>query len=335
MSCPDYRNIVLCATNKRPQRIPLYEHFIDISVIEKIQGKELKNFYDNGDSQDLDYYFENYCGFFKEFGYDAVSYEVCLTDVLPYGGALTNQSKGKIVDFDSFNQYPWESVVERYIEYAAPYFSALRQHLPEGMKGIGGIGNGIFEVAQDLVGYENLCIISIESPKLYQAVFQKVGDLLFELWLWFLNNFQDVYCVCRFGDDLGYKSNTLLPPADIRRHIIPQYRRIVKLVHQHQKPFLLHSCGCIFSVMDDLIDEVKIDAKHSNEDQIAPMEQWVQSYGNKIGNFGGIDTDILVRGEEDFLVDYVKKIYELANIKGGGFAIGSGNSIPYFVDVKK
>ncbi|MDR1030283.1 MAG: hypothetical protein LBL76_05370 [Treponema sp.] len=46
------------------------------------------------------------------------------------------------------------------------------------------------------------------------------------------------------------------------------------------KPFLLHSCGCIFKVMDDLI-AARIDAKHSNEDAIAP-------YGRRIGNFGGL-----------------------------------------------
>ena len=43
--------------------------------------------------------------------------------------------------------------------------------------------------------------------------------------------------------------------------------------------------------MDDLIDEAKIDAKHSNEDQIDPFSVWVQRYGNKIGNLGGIDTE--------------------------------------------
>ena len=29
--------------------------------------------------------------------------------------------------------------------------------MPEGMKAIGGVGYGIFECVQDLVGYEDLC----------------------------------------------------------------------------------------------------------------------------------------------------------------------------------
>ena len=47
--------------------------------------------------------------------------------------------------------------------------------------------------------------------------------------------------------------------------------------------------------MDDLIEKAGIDAKHSNEDQIAHFSKWVELYGERIGNFGGIDTDVLCR----------------------------------------
>ena len=159
--------------------------------------------------------------------------------------------------------------------------------------------------------------------------------MLVSIWQWFLAEYSDLYCVCRFGDDLGYKSNTMLPPTDIVEHILPQYKRVVSLVHEAGKPFLLHSCGCIFSVMESLIEEVGIDAKHSNEDQIAPMREWVERYGDRIGNFGGIDTDHLVRMEKSELVRVVTEVYRLAEAKNGGFAIGSGNSIPEYVDPER
>ena len=81
-----------------------------------------------------------------------------------------------------------------------------------------------------------------------------------------------------------YKSNTLLSADDIRRLIIPEYKKIISLVHSKGRPFLLHSCGCIFGVMDHLID-AGIDAKHSNEDEIAPFPVWVERYGDRIGNW--------------------------------------------------
>ena len=39
--------------------------------------------------------------------------------------------------------------------------------------------------------------------------------------------------------------------------------------------------------MDELIENVGINAKHSNEDQIAPFPVWAEKYGDKI--VAGID----------------------------------------------
>ena len=136
--------------------------------------------------------------------------------------------------------------------------------------------------------------------------------------------------VLRFGDDLGFKSNTLISDGDI---VLISFlsTKDHDEVHRCGKPFLLHSCGNIFNVMDELI-AAGIDAKHSNEDQIAPFPVWVEKYGDKIGNFGGIDTDAvcrLSRAEmKEYITDVVKK-----SVGRGGFAFGSGNSIPSFVPV--
>lgn len=171
-----------------------------------------------------------------------------------------------------------------------------------------------------------------EDPELYEDMFRKIGENNLKIWRRFLREYGDIYCVCRFGDDLGFRSNTLLPTEDIRTLIIPQYRRIVDAVHQAGKPFLLHSCGRIFNVMEDLIRDVGIDAKHSNEDAIAPFPVWVEKYSDRIGNFGGIDTDAVCRLDEPSMREYITDVVE--QCKGhGGFAFGSGNSIPDYVPV--
>jgi len=160
----------------------------------------------------------------------------------------------------------------------------------------------------------------------------KIGDIMVEIWSWFLERHGEHYVVCRFGDDLGYKSGTLTSPSVIREHIIPQYRRVIDLIHKAGKPFLWHSCGCIFEIMDDVI-EIGIDAKHSNEDTIADYEKWIKLYGNRIGLFGGIDVDLLCKSTPE-------EIYQTVINKGTkyrqmakGFALGSGNSIPDYVPV--
>jgi uroporphyrinogen decarboxylase len=144
-----------------------------------------------------------------------------------------------------------------------------------------------------------------------------------------MERYGDIYCVLRFGDDLGFKSNTLLSSDDIRRHIIPQYTKIISAIHKYNKPFLLHSCGCIFEVVPDLI-RAGIDAKHSNEDQIAEFLVWVEKYGDQIGNFGGIDTDAVCRLSLSDIREYITDLLGRCK-KKGGLAFSSGNTIPDYV----
>ena len=44
----------------------------------------------------------------------------------------------------------------------------------------------------------------------------------------------------------------------------------------------LHSCGNLAGIMDELIDEVKIDGKHSFEDAIIPAEEFQRKYGDRV-----------------------------------------------------
>ena len=65
--------------------------------------------------------------------------------------------------------------------------------------------------------------------------------------------------------------------ADDIKAYIPQYKRNIDIVHSWYV-VLLHSCGAIFDVMDDLIDVAGIDAKHSNEDAILPFSAgWINT----------------------------------------------------------
>ena len=330
MFSPDYRNIVNAAENKKSARIPLYEHIISHKIMETIQGKKFASLH-NGDYKDKLEFFSHYCAFFQDSGYDTVSYECCVGPIMPGSGALGGHKEGAIKTRKDFDAYPWDSIPDFYFERYRDFFRALEEVMPQGMKGIGGVGNGVFECVQDIVGFQELCFIKADDEDLYVALFTKVGDILVQIWERFLKEFGELFCVCRFGDDLGYKSNTLLSADDVRKLIIPQYRRVVDLIHAHNRPFLLHSCGNIFNVMDDIISVAGIDAKHSNEDVISPYSRWIDDYGARIGNFGGLDTDLLCDSSSVDLFSYTAEVYRLCEAKGRGVAIGSGNSIPDYV----
>lgn len=329
---PDYTNILNAARNIQPQRMPLYEHNINIEFIEKILNKKIADLYE-GDHEDKRQFFKDYVQFFKAMGYDTVSFEVCIGEAMPGSGALGNHKPGVIKTWQDFERYPWESIPHLFWKKSSEAFEILAQEMPEGMKAVGGPGNGVFECVQEVVGYTQLCYIRADDPKLYKALFDKVGEVMYHIWGSFLERFGDLYAVCRFGDDLGFKSSTLISPQDIRAYVIPQYKRIIDLIHSYKKPFLFHCCGDIFPVMDDLIDDAGIDAKHSNEDVIAPFKVWVEKYGDRIGNFGGVDVDVLCSGSRQEIREYVQQVIYYS-IQHKGFALGSGNSIPGYVPVE-
>ncbi len=329
---PDYRYVENAARNQEASRLPLYEHLIDTGKIEEFYNKSFAGWYDSSEKE-MEEYFHYYCKFLKENGYDIVPFECCVGGILPGGGALGDSRVDPVIKtMEDFNNYPWEELPDRFFKMYGKMLHALRKQLPEGMKAVGGVGNGVFECVQDLTGYENLCYMMYDEEELFTGLFQKIGQNNRAIWERFMKEYGDLYCVLRFGDDMGYKSNTLLSADTFREFLIPQYKPIIDLVHSYDKPFLLHSCGCIFSIMDDLI-AAGIDAKHSNEDQIALFPEWVERYGDRIGNFGGFDVDAVCQLDKKALKEYVVDV--LQQVKGhGGVAIGTGNSIPSYVPLE-
>jgi uroporphyrinogen decarboxylase len=329
---PDYTHILDAAENRTPKKLPLYEHSINVGFIEKAQGSSLAHLFQEGESG-LREFFKIYCDFHIEYGYDTVSFENCITQNIQQGRALSGQASALFHNLADIEAYDWQGLVDKCKIDFDLSFQALSEVLPPGMKAVGGIGNGIFEAVQDFVPLTELAYMSIDDPRAYALLFNRVGWVAREMWQWFLPRYSDSFVLCRFGDDLGFKSTTLLNPLDIREHIIPQYKRVVELIHSYNKPFLLHSCGAIFDVMDDLIDVVKIDAKHSNEDQIAPFDRWTQDYGDRIGNFGGVETNILCLEDEKTVKEYVTDLCRRCG-GAGGVAIGSGNQISDYIPVE-
>lgn len=329
---PDYMNLQRAARNIECERFPLYEHSVAPCVAEAILGRRFSDLL-HGDFADKKEYFRLFCEFYQKMGYDTISFEASSRGTLIDGGALDCHKKGAIQTRQDFERYPFDEIPTIYRQRYDEQFRALAESLPPGMKAVGGVGNGVFELIQDLVGYMDLCYMSEDDPDLYAALFARIGKMSLTIWEDFMERHSDAFCVLRFGDDLGFKSNTLISAEDIRAHVIPQYKPIIDLVHSYNKPFLLHSCGNIFPVMEDLI-AAGIDAKHSNEDQIAPFPVWTERYGDRIGNFGGIDTDALCRLPKPEMREYISEV--VAKSKGhGGFAFGSGNSIPPYVPVEQ
>jgi hypothetical protein len=327
---PDYTNILKVLYNQRPDYLPLYEHHIDAPFISKYTGERLEIV--SNSPAELEDYYRKIIAFWQRSGYDAFDYEAAICDIIPGHGAIMGSMIGPIQTRDDFEKYPFDDVPRIFWETYSPRLEAIRKVMPTGMKAYGGCGYGIFETAQDLVGFEPLCLMQYLDPELFVDLFAKIGDLFIELWTKMVKDYGDLFVFNRMGDDLGYKSSTMLEPDTIRQFILPQHKRVIDVVHNAGKKFLLHSCGNIFEVMPDILDN-GIDAKHSNEDQICPYSTWIENYSDKIGLFGGFDMDYLIQNSYDDVFERVLREGTQYRAVAKGYGLGSGNSIPDYMNI--
>ncbi len=328
---PDFRNFAKVMRNERPARLPLYEHIVCAEAMEKILGASFAGL-EKGHGPELQEYFRQHCRFFREMTYDTVSYEVCIGAIFSGHTALCG-GQGPIQSRADFEAYPWAELPGLYWTLARPRLDALVAALPPGMKAVGGVGNGVFELAEALVGLEYLPLIQVDDPELYADLFKAIGDLMCSIWGEFMARYGEYFVACRFGDDLGFKSSLLTNPATVREQIIPQYRRVIDIIHGARGLFLWHSCGCIFEIMEDVI-ALGINAKHSNEDTIAPFGRWIAEYGSRIGLVGGFGMDFLCSASESEVYAAVVEQGKTFRASARGYALGSGNSIPTYVPVE-
>ncbi|MFA0747270.1 MAG: hypothetical protein EORIYHIE_001139 [Candidatus Fervidibacter sp.] len=85
--------------------------------------------------------------------------------------------------------------------------------------------------------------------------------------------------------------------------------------------------------MDDLINDVGIEGKHSFEDAIITAEEFQRLYSDRIAVLGGVDLNILSAATPEKVRQRTRQLIETCGAKSR-FAIGSGNSIPTYVPVE-
>jgi uroporphyrinogen decarboxylase len=142
----------------------------------------------------------------------------------------------------------------------------------------------------------------------------------------------DIVGAIVLGDDLGFKTQTLLSPASYREYLFPWHKKIVDAVHRHGKLAILHACGNVTEIMDDII-ACGWDARHSFEDVIEPVWEAKERYGDRISVLGGFDMDKLCTMSEDEVRAHTRFLIDCC-APGGGWALGTGNSVANYIPLE-
>ena len=338
---PDWDSFINCINRKStPNRVHNIELFLDI----EIQNAVCKNFnlLDNLNSSDPYFHEKKQIQIQRFLGYDYVTAGLENMDFLlafsttddtaenahKDGRSYIDESKGPITNWEEFEKYPWpdpEKASTRMLEW-------YNKNLPDDMCIIaGGCFGHIAEHLCWLMGYETLCYALFDNRDLVKAVYDKLMEIYIPA-IKLTLQFDRIKAVWG-SDDMGFKTGTLISPDDLREFVLPSHKIIAEFSHKHGKPYLLHSCGNLTDIMDELINDVKIDAKHSFEDTIEQVTDAKSNYGDKISLLGGIDVDFLCNANEDAIRKRVRKTLEIC-MPGGGYCLGTGNSVANYIPLE-
>ncbi len=232
-----------------------------------------------------------------------------------------DEHAGVITNWAEFERYVWPKPED--VDYSR--FEDAEKLLPSEMGVIGQYGD-IFTLVWELMGFENFAVALYEEPDLVAALFDKVGSIITNLF----ETMADFSCVKAlwFTDDIAYAGGLMIGPEFYRQYLFPWMRRIGDLCRQRGIPYLYHSDGILYDVLDELM-ELGVNALHPIEPKSMDIVEVKQRGQGRLAVLGHIEVDTLARGTPEEVEELVKQAIKRA-APGGGYAIGSSNSLPEY-----
>ena len=323
---PDFRRLETALWCKEPDFVPLVELGIAKSIKENYLGRPVVSLQDEID-------------FSAKAGYDFIKLQPIIDmnpgKIQPRSVRLTTKTaegadrvwasehEGIITGWEDFDSYLWP----RKEDISYERFDKIRPLLPEGMKVIGQYGD-IFTMAWGMMGFENFSMALYMEPEIVKALFNKIGELLLSMYENMVTF--DFVGALWYSDDIAYASGLLISPEALRAYFFPWLKKIGDIAKKYHLPFLYHSDGVLWDVFDDIIDS-GVNAIHPIEPKAMDIREVKRKYQGKLCVIGNIDLGYtLTRGTPEETAREVKdKIRTLA--PGGGYCLGSSNSIPEYV----
>jgi uroporphyrinogen decarboxylase len=233
------------------------------------------------------------------------------------------EGQGLITSREELERFPWP----RAEDFDLSIFDSAGSIMPSGMRAIASIGY-VFSATWMLMGFEQFCMSLIEDEPLVSSVFQTVGEIQYGVFQALLDH--EAVGAFLMSDDIAYTEATMVSPEYLRRYVFPWYRAMGEECAKRGLPFLYHSDGRLYDVMDDIID-CDFRALHPIEPKAMDIGLLKREYGDRLCLMGNIDLGYtLTLGNPDEVVAEVKeRIRELA--PGGGYCLGASNSVPEYV----
>ncbi|RLB40630.1 MAG: hypothetical protein DRH12_09775 [Deltaproteobacteria bacterium] len=331
MGSPDFENIRIAARHEEGERVPLCEVLIEYPIQSQFLGREVT-------SDDL----ESQVEFWIKAGYDFIP----LTVGMMSPGKVTDESAiSKVIRDvmlkdtpDAEDQKSWNLEYTHFINNRADFenfpwhiasqldfskFYQISSLLPEKMKVIA-VSGKIFTLTWMLMGFNNFAMSLIMDEQLVADIFRKVAEIQFQA-------LEEIFEMPHVGavwvvDDLAFGTGPMISPQAFRDHVFPWYREMAKRCHDNDLLFFMHSDGNLMPLMEDIID-IGVDVLQPIDPTCMDIVEVKRKYGDRLCLVGNVSNELLRSGSAADIEERVK--YLIENVApGGGYCVGSGNSVP-------
>jgi len=195
---------------------------------------------------------------------------------------------------------------------------------------VGGIHDA-FEIPSMMRSMENFLLDYYKNPTFAKKIVETSTEYNIELAKAMIDLGADAIMS---GDDYAYNQGPMMSPKHFKEFVVPYLKKIVDVVHRRGIPFLKHTDGYLWPILDDLVN-TGIDALHPIDPKAKmSLKDVKEKYGDALSVMGNVDvTYVLPLGTVEETVGDVKRcIKEAAG--GGGYVLSSSNSIHDAVKVK-
>jgi len=179
---------------------------------------------------------------------------------------------------------------------------------------------GIFELGCWMCGFDDFLMKMAVDKNFVQRFFEIILEYQKKVIDIYYGNLGNYIHYTSSGDDFAIQENLFISLHQFRNLIKPFLKERIEYAKRYtDAAYLHHSCGSVFSIIEDLI-ECGVDILNPIQPKAKNMHpgKLKDTFGGRIVFHGGFDTqEILPFETKEVIENSVKELIEIMNINGG------------------
>ncbi|HUS73412.1 MAG TPA: uroporphyrinogen decarboxylase family protein [Sedimentisphaerales bacterium] len=184
------------------------------------------------------------------------------------------------------------------------------------------IGFSLYERAWTLRGMENLLMDFLDRPDFVRELLRSIaGYNIAQAKQALKYDIDGIY----FGDDWGQQTGLQMGPGLWREFIYPQLKRMYAVVREAGKYVIIHSCGKVDELFDDLI-EIGLNCFNPFQPEVMDVFDLMKRYRGRLAFHGGLSTQrTLPYGSVEDVKNETAELLEAG--RGGGYIFAPSHAV--------